>query len=57
MITATKESLPDIVAHTVALRSQLRDTIRTLSNARRAEAWEIVNELIEWEKLAATAGT
>lgn len=39
---------------TVALRGQLRDAIQTLSNARRSEVWEIVNELIAWETLERT---
>ena len=37
----------EIIAREVGLRAQLADTIQTLSNARRAETWEIVNELIE----------
>lgn len=34
------------VSREVQLRAQLRDAIQTLSNARRSEVWEIVNELL-----------
>ena len=37
----------------VQLRGELRDSIRTLSNARRAEVWEIVNQLVQLERLEA----
>jgi hypothetical protein len=34
------------VATEVRLREEFREAIRTLSNARRAEAWAILNELV-----------
>ena len=34
------------VASEVQLRAALRDAIQTMSNARRADVWEIVNKLV-----------
>ena len=39
----------DIIGRTEQLpklREELRDAIRTLSNARRGEVWEIVNKML-----------
>lgn len=40
MTTATE------VSEEMRLRAALRDSIQTLSNARRSEVWEIVNTLL-----------
>lgn len=49
-------SAADYAVRVVKLRGELRDAVHTLSNTRRAEVWEIVNKLLEWERLAAAAG-
>jgi len=46
-------SAAEYTARVVQLRSELRDAVQTLSNARRAEVWEIVNKLIHLERLDA----
>lgn len=47
-------SAAEYAVRVVELRSELRDAIQTLSNARRAEVWEIVNKLIAVERLDAS---
>lgn len=42
----------ELVERSMRLRSPLRDAMQTLSPARRAEVWEIVNEMISLERNA-----
>jgi hypothetical protein len=46
-------SAAEYTARVVQLRSELRDAVQTLSNARRAEVWEIVNKMLHLERLDA----
>jgi hypothetical protein len=46
-------SAAEYAVRVVELRGELRDAIQTLSNARRAEVWEIVNKLVQLERLDA----
>lgn len=48
-LDAEKTPLTDdeAIAYEMRLRERFRDTIRTLSDARRAEAWEIFTEIYE----------
>lgn len=53
MTDVTMFSAADYALKVVQLRTELSDAIKTLSNARRAETWEIVNKLVQLERLDA----